>query len=169
MASNKKTSEEADAAALGGTELIRAVQSSANVKLTPTQLRSFICVRGTFTPGVTINGSATGITFSNQEGTYTKIDDRVLFYVFLVLTSNGAGTGLAAITGLPFTNNDGDDVPIACRPANMGANVDAFAAQVEAGGTTITPFSVLNGGVTQCTEVEVTDTANMLFSGQYAT
>lgn len=61
---------------------------------------------GTWTPGVTINGSAAGITFTTQIGAYTKIGRLVVAQFGFTLSSNGAGTGNAVLTGLPFTVGD---------------------------------------------------------------
>lgn len=58
---------------------------------------------GTWTPGMTFGGSATGVTFSTQNGTYTKVGRNIFFRGYVVLTSNGSGTGSAVVTGLPFT------------------------------------------------------------------
>jgi hypothetical protein len=58
---------------------------------------------GTWTPALTIGGSATGITYAYQAGKYTKIGNLVTVLMFMELSSKGANTGNAQITGLPFT------------------------------------------------------------------
>jgi len=57
---------------------------------------------GTWTPGLTFGGSASGISFSGQEGVYTRIGRLVHVSGRFSLTSKGAETGTANITGLPF-------------------------------------------------------------------
>ncbi len=56
-----------------------------------------------FTPGMTIGGSSTGITFSVQNGIYARIGSIVHFSVDITMTSRGGLTGAVVITGLPLT------------------------------------------------------------------
>jgi len=64
---------------------------------------------GTWTPGVSFNNGSTGITYSAQNGLYTKVGRKVTVTGYLSLTNKGSSTGTARITGLPFTvaNNGG--------------------------------------------------------------
>ena len=63
---------------------------------------------GTWTPELAFNGSSTGITYdSGARGFYTKIGNVVNVFVRMVLTSKGVQTGVATITGLPFTTKSG--------------------------------------------------------------
>ena len=59
-----------------------------------------------FTPIVTIGGSTTGITYSQQNGLYTRIGSLVSFSIEIVMTSIGVLTGTVLITGLPFTSTN---------------------------------------------------------------
>ena len=59
---------------------------------------------GTWTPALNFGGATTGITYSVQVGTYTKIGRIVLLAATIVLSSKGTATGSATITGLPFTS-----------------------------------------------------------------
>jgi hypothetical protein len=58
---------------------------------------------GTWTMGITFNGSSTGITYVNNTGTYTKIGRQVTVNGLIQLSSKGSDTGSARISGLPFT------------------------------------------------------------------
>lgn len=58
---------------------------------------------GTWTPVLTFGGSSTGITYSTQNGSYTRIGNFVRCTFCIVLSSKGAQVGTALITGLPFT------------------------------------------------------------------
>ena len=58
---------------------------------------------GTWTPGVAFGGGSTGVVYSLNTGTYTKIGRQVTVNGYIVLTSKGSSTGSAQITGLPFT------------------------------------------------------------------
>jgi hypothetical protein len=65
---------------------------------------------GTFTPGMTIGGSATGITFTTREGSYTRIGNVCNAHIVIILSSKGAGSGAVRITGLPFPQALGDSI-----------------------------------------------------------
>jgi len=58
---------------------------------------------GTWTIGVAFGGAAVGVTTSSNTGTYTKIGRQVTVNGYLFLTSKGSSSGIAKITGLPFT------------------------------------------------------------------
>lgn len=66
---NTKTSDESAAATLTGAELVRAVQSAANVKLTINQILAFIAAAKTFTDatlaGTTTFSGTGGLTLDN--------------------------------------------------------------------------------------------------------
>jgi hypothetical protein len=57
---------------------------------------------GTFTPTIKFGTSSTGITYTSQDGTYTKIGRVVHFIIRLVTTSLGTATGNMFLAGLPF-------------------------------------------------------------------
>jgi hypothetical protein len=56
---------------------------------------------GTFTPVLKFNNGVTGITYTTQQGVYTRTCDKVFVEVDIVLSSKGSSTGSATITGLP--------------------------------------------------------------------
>ena len=58
---------------------------------------------GTWTMGVSFGGGTTGITYSQNTGSYTKIGRQVTLNGTFTLTSKGSSTGTAQISGLPFT------------------------------------------------------------------
>lgn len=58
---------------------------------------------GTFTPAVTGTTTAGTATYSNQQGLYIQIGNRVFCDIY-VNYSAGTGTGNMLITGLPFTS-----------------------------------------------------------------
>lgn len=57
---------------------------------------------GTWTIALTIGGSGTGITYSVQTGTYTKIGNRAICAGAMTLSSKGSSTGAVKISGFPF-------------------------------------------------------------------
>lgn len=86
---------------------------------------------GTWTPVLNFGGATTGITYSSQVGTYTKIGNLIYVEFACILTSKGSATGSATITGIPTSAGGG--VPAAV--------LDCLANMV---GLTGAPFFVLS-------------------------
>ncbi len=59
---------------------------------------------GTFTPVLKFGGGTTGITYSTQQGKYTRASGITTVEVKINLTSKGSSTGTASITGLPVNS-----------------------------------------------------------------
>jgi hypothetical protein len=59
---------------------------------------------GTWTPVLKFGGATTGITYSTQNGSYIKVGKNVFITLYILLSSKGSATGIASITGLPFSN-----------------------------------------------------------------
>jgi hypothetical protein len=57
---------------------------------------------GTFTPVLRFGGASTGVTYTTQSGSYTKVGNKVSFCINVRLTNKGSSTGAATIGGLPF-------------------------------------------------------------------
>ena len=74
--------------------------------------------QGTWTPEVSFGGSSTGVTYSEQTGTYVKIGNFVWASIVVGLTNNGTGTGSIGIS-LPFTSGS--------EGATRGAGIVSFA------------------------------------------
>lgn len=60
----------------------------------------------TFTPTITNTGSAPTVTYTSQVGRYTRIGNRVILTVHVILASYTAGTGNVRVSGLPITSNN---------------------------------------------------------------
>ena len=108
---------------------------------------------GTWTPGVSFGGGTTGITYSTQAGTYTRIGNRVLFQGRIVLTNKGSSTGSAVVTGLPFSTNA------------TATAYGAFSVQMNnVLSTTTTPIGQIVPGVTTLTLAQLTAGINTLLT-----
>lgn len=59
---------------------------------------------GTFTPSLNRSGSAPTVTYSAQNGYYTKIGNQVTCVIALAWTANSGGSGNFYVASLPFTN-----------------------------------------------------------------
>ena len=71
---------------------------------------------GTFTPGITFGGASVGMT-GTFAGRYTKVGRAVTINGIIALTAKGSSTGIAKISGLPFTsaNASGEYTAISIR------------------------------------------------------
>jgi hypothetical protein len=58
---------------------------------------------GTWTPTLVFGAASTGITYSVQNGLYTKVGRAVTVRFEITLSSKGSSTGEAYISGLPYT------------------------------------------------------------------
>jgi hypothetical protein len=57
---------------------------------------------GVFTPVLSFGSGSTDIAFSDRQGNFTRIGNRVVFDIYIVLTNKGTSTGTVAIGGIPF-------------------------------------------------------------------
>lgn len=131
--------------------------AAQNASADPNTLDDF--EEGTFTPGMTFNASATGVTFTTQTARYIKIGRLVICEIRIVLTSNGTGVGSARVTALPFTSDATYNSPSA--PAYVtagGSSASGIFALVEPSATTA--LLLIPGATTTAiaTDTNVTDT-----------
>ncbi len=64
---------------------------------------------GTWTPDLQFGGAKVGITYSVQQGYFTKIGRLVVVSAEITLSSKGSSSGAATIHGLPYTVFNGDN------------------------------------------------------------
>jgi len=62
---------------------------------------------GIFSPTMLFAGANTGISYTEQSGTYTKIGDRVIYSIRLRVANKGSSTGSLQIGGFPFAVGTG--------------------------------------------------------------
>ena len=86
----------------GGISFSQTNSSATGATATGTTLSHY--EEGTWTPNLLLGGSNTGITFSTQSGTYTRVGNVVNYWFSLALTSKGSQTGVITIDDLPFNN-----------------------------------------------------------------
>ena len=84
---------------------------------------------GTWTPGLSFGGGTTGITYGGQSGTYVKAGRSVLYGIYINTTSKGSSTGLARITGCPYTVESGSTTRYSYgQPVNGGSGITVTSA-----------------------------------------
>lgn len=124
---------------------------------------------GTFTPALKFGGSATGITYTYQVGTYTKVGRVVMFQAGISLTSKGAQTGAATITALPFTNVTQLQTSVAISDVSVITYTGIMFASIDSGGTQVSLFQTSEAGTkTTITDANFANTSLITVSGCYA-
>jgi hypothetical protein len=121
---------------------------------------------GEWTPVATFNGSSSGVTYTTQVGTYTRISDRVFCTIQLTLSNNGTGVGDMAITGLPFTARKATFAPAAWTTST--AVISVWLA-IFAGGTSILVYRTTAAATSPAalTDVEAGNTVDLVASFSY--
>jgi hypothetical protein len=127
---------------------------------------------GTWTPALRFNQNASGITYSTQDGQYTKIGNMVYVNAIILLTSKGSNTGDATIAGLPFSAGDylsgtsHENAIIWNYWSNYSDQADP-QPKMYASGSNIILWRHVGG--TTATNTDFSNTTSMRFSGWYMT
>jgi hypothetical protein len=124
---------------------------------------------GTWSMGIAFGGNAVGVTYSNSTGTYTKIGRQVTVNGLLELSSKGSSSGLAQITGLPFTiANTFSNYSAPSLRFNNIAFLNQFQAYGNIGGTTIVLTEITTLGIeTTITDTEFANNSELMVSFTY--
>ena len=125
---------------------------------------------GEWTIGVAFNGGTTGITYTSNTGYYTKIGNIVTISGYMTLSSKGTSTGIARLTGLPFTvvNNSAG---YTSAPVSLIGGI-SFAGQFQAwtaiNTTTIELFEIAENGVkTALIDTDFADNSEIIVGCTY--
>jgi hypothetical protein len=118
-----------------------------------------------WTPEITIGGSSTGITYSNQAGHYTRIGNMVFYYGVLTVTDTNSLTGDIVITGLVVTVG-----AQSVRGFLTGSNITVgnLSSLAEQGTTNVQlGYEVLSGALTALTTTQISGNMTLQTSGWY--
>jgi hypothetical protein len=120
---------------------------------------------GTWTPYWAVSGGQSGQTYLAQDGSYTKIGNRVFATGRIVLAVLGTITGNALVAGLPFQAS-GSFYAVGTLTvtfvANLGAAVSLISGQVGQGGYYADMYYVPAAGGTSFTAVTATQMTSNL-------
>lgn len=122
---------------------------------------------GTWTPVLSFGGGSTGITYSVQSGSYTKVGRLVTGRFIIVLTNKGSSTGATIIAGLPYIVNANW---LGSSTTELASNfASAAPTQGYCGNDTnyIVPFVVTATGVTQTTDANFNNNTRLDMWFQY--
>lgn len=133
----------------------------------------FTIPRSTWTPAITINASATGITYTRQTGRYVKVGPLVFVEGNIILSSKGVSVGNVVLTGLPFaavTNASGSQEDML--PVGSHLNVTATGGQsmnfaVASASTVASLFLMTDTSTINVADTNLTNTTEIRFSGCY--
>jgi hypothetical protein len=140
--------------------------ATANPSTNPNALDDY--QEQTFTPGLTVGGSATGVTFGAQIGRGTKIGDRFKGSIQMTLSSNGSGSGAVLVTGLPYTASGSINQAVTiCANSGCSGLTAGLCGYVNAGATTIQIKMPNTTGSANATETNITDSADFYITFDY--
>jgi len=127
---------------------------------------------GLFTPVLAFGGASVGITYSRQNGIYTRIGNVVTIGIDILLTSQGSSTGVATVSGLPFPATsalaDQDLFMTSINILNYPAGTTTLHAAVATATTTFFLDGTGSGvGVAQMSDTNFTNTAHIKIQGSY--
>ena len=123
---------------------------------------------GTFTPGITFGGGSTGITYSAQTGTYTKIGNKVFYFATITLSSKGSSAGVAKVTGLPFTVST-SYVPGSFLLGSMASITSTLMLQSGTGTTAVELYQIVSSSYSFIQDTNFTNSTLLSIAGFYTT
>jgi len=123
-----------------------------------------------FTMGLTINNSATGITFLSRFTDYQRLGGIVFFTALFTLSSKGASVGIVRLTGFPVgvdVFSKGYSVSVGhCSGASLTASTSITGRFVGSSTLELNVFDS-TGGTSNLTSADITDDFSLSFSGFY--
>lgn len=154
-----------------GTASRIAVTNGNGVSGNPTiDIDSAFYSTGSWYPHMTFNGSGTGVLYSIQQGSYSKIGNIAIVTGRVGLTNNGTGVGTARITNLPFTvETSNNHVSNSARLLQGGSGMTGFKIYMEANTTTASLYIPGATSDTVATDTNVTNTFECIFTLIYIT
>lgn len=121
---------------------------------------------GTFTPLLLFGGNATGMTYSAQSGTWTRIGNTMYFTLDFTLSAKGSSTGVAVVSGLPYTSQETSAVDTAFYASITGMSGLAMTARIDAGTTFIVlAWANADAAPSQLTNTVFANTSRLILSG----
>lgn len=119
---------------------------------------------GTFVPVLTIGGTADS-TYTTQLGRYVKVGKVVHYSIVIAITNNGAGTGNATITGLPFTAaNVSGFFWAGYGSINTGASAGALANYIASNSATL---NLNDQTFNPLSDTTIPNASTLIIGGQY--
>lgn len=124
-------------------------------------------ITGTFTPTYTAGGASTGVTYSTQTGTYTKIGRLVFFTLRVTLSNAGSAAGAVAYAALPFAAASRDFSVSVSFYNSFSGLTGAPVGFIASGASSISMRQTGAATVANITQANITNTADIIISGSY--
>lgn len=129
-------------------------------------------VEGTWTPNIQIAGSSTGITYSTQAGYYSRINNNVTIYAYIVLSSKGVGAGAVTISNLPVATGSNPlrgSIAIGYFTQLTAVGYTALGMYFSDAASTVGKFIISGSGVsaTDLAATQISNTFAVLITGTY--
>ena len=126
---------------------------------------------GTWTPAISFGDLTTGITYeASTTGVYVKVGRLVFISGKVNLTSKGSATGVARLTGFPFTIANTESARGGCPLAeyeNFSSLVDGMTAHFTLNDTVAVIYFGGAATVVACADTNFTNTSKFYFSACY--
>lgn len=120
---------------------------------------------GDWTPTLAFGGGSTGLTYSSNVGKYVKIGRQVVITGLLALSAKGSSTGAAVVSGLPFSIGGAAFGFYSSNKVSYSAftaGVQEVGLQTVLSSATMIPVKSVAGTNTQLTDVDFTNTSQMV-------
>ena len=125
---------------------------------------------GTWTPSVSFGGGSTGITYSAQEGYYTRVGNLAVVTGHIKMSANGSSNGTARIAGLPITGKNMSSASVgasAVVAGYMSGLTSGVTAQVDDNATTATLYDHSATGYAELDHNNLTGATSLRFTITY--
>lgn len=123
---------------------------------------------GTFTPVLNFGGSTIGITYSQQQGWFTRVGNRVFYTINILLSSKGSSSGVAGFTGLPYVVGGQSPVNVVYLNSMSGLT-GGYSGLANVGAQTISLYQSGATGVSAVSDANFTNSSNFALEGSYRT
>ena len=126
---------------------------------------------GTFTPNLAFTGGSTGITYTTQTGSYTRVGNVVSIFIHITLSSKGTDTGTAQITNMPFNpGTNGSSKVISCPNFSGVTKAGYTSICIRLNNGVIGQFQISSAsgsGLIGLTDADISGTVLLKLSGTY--
>lgn len=126
-----------------------------------------VVTSGAFTPGLTFGDAAVGMTFSTRSGNYRKIGSLVIAQGRVNLSAKGSSTGVARLTGFPFSAPP-ETFPFSLYAAALTGITGSVKASIT-GGVNAVLYQGSSSGDATMSDANFTATSDLRFTAVYFT
>lgn len=145
------------------------VDDLTNIAATSRDLLTTGILTSSWTPSVGGSSSNPTVSYSNQQGSYTRIGSIVVFRALIVISSISGGSGNVRINGFPFTAQGYWPLAFYADNWTYPASVTNMILSIQDGTTQAKVFGVKSAASGVEFPVANVGNGNIIFSGVYVT